>query len=72
MARDVCADCERHFPFGEGLVDNLCDGCRKARAAMKEEAEDRAPEREQPQEEPFPRPTENNEPPPAERAEEEQ
>jgi len=27
MARDVCRDCEEHFPFGEGLEDGRCPAC---------------------------------------------
>lgn len=27
MARDQCIDCERDFPFGEGLKDGRCPSC---------------------------------------------
>lgn len=44
MARDVCADCEKHFPRGEGLKDGLCPDCRKARGLDQPPEEETPPE----------------------------
>lgn len=49
MARDVCIDCEGDFPYGEGLKDGLCPGCREARRLQKAADEGPPPEASEPE-----------------------
>lgn len=39
MARDICRDCEEHFPEGEGLKDGICPACRATRKKLHGKAE---------------------------------
>jgi len=61
MARDVCADCEGDFPFGEGLKDGRCPDCRAIFREGRAEARKAA----RPEPKPEPKPAAEPEPEPA-------